>query len=99
MTDKHTPAPWFKVWNGYYWDIQDSPKRHAVSNISTSVFFDKGGANANLIAESPNMLKTLETIEYKLGQIDPVHYKSIANDIREVIKASQKAIAKARGES
>lgn len=63
MTNTHTPAPWFKVWNGHYWEIQDTKKVHTPSKMSISIFF-KGlvsdEKNADLVAAAPELLKDLK---------------------------------------
>ena len=96
MTEnKRTPAPWYKLWNGHYWDIQDSPTKNAPSKVGCIGFTNE--ANANIAAAAPELLEALEELLF-LSQ-RAIHYDDV--EIREPLEMirARGVIAKVKGES
>lgn len=88
MANKHTQAPWFHVWNGHYWDIQNTNKVHAPRDVHISAmnFTPRGEADARLVAAAPELLSALE------GMFD------IKVTMKHRKKVARAAIKKAKGE-
>ena len=98
----HTPAPWKKFWNGYYWEITAQPnpdREHSVYSPSVcSVFAPSSNeANADLIAAAPQLLAALEDsadgIDAIAGKLSPMFREAL----RSINARNRAAIAAAKG--
>ena len=97
---QHTPGPW-KVChssdNGIYIGIERLGQNAAViASLTYNDFYSQAEANACLIAQSPNLLKslkqTVESLEYWFKRYgDPEGANS------EMMKQAREAISKAEG--
>lgn len=87
---KHTPGPWAVVsghdWHsGQQYGVKDvAPLNHTITE-----------ANANLIAAAPDLLEALENMMDMIG----LSSSSPNPAVRDLIKKSLSAIARAKGES
>ena len=94
---KHTSGPWQWIGRSEYDDTVYRELSPAVITGTVEGNICIYEADARLIASAPELLEALKNIEYILGQIDSVHYKSCSEKIFEVIKTAREAIVKAEG--
>ena len=103
MTNKHTSTPWFKVWNGCYWEIQEIDKVHAPTELSVSCFKSSMNAEANVdrIVKCVNLHDELvEALTNCVHHLYPLLHNVEKSDTLDMrIRQAEKALKKAKGES